>query len=89
MHNGDTQDFGWALAALKRGERVSGSGWNGKEMWLAYVRAGWSADHNVAAIVPESTLPFIIMYTADKKFVPWLASQTDVLSDDWGSVSKG
>jgi hypothetical protein len=28
-------------------------------------------------------LPWIGMKTADNKFVPWLASQTDVLSEDW------
>ncbi|MFI3322595.1 MAG: MW1434 family type I TA system toxin [Rikenellaceae bacterium] len=27
--------------------------------------------------------PFIAMKTADNHFVPWLASQTDILSEDW------
>ena len=31
-------------------------------------------------------LPWIGMKTVDDKFVPWLASQTDVLSEDWGVV---
>ena len=33
-------------------------------------------------------LPFISMKTSDDKLVPWLASQTDVLAEDW-SVVKG
>lgn len=28
-------------------------------------------------------LPWIGMKTADHKFVPWLASQADLLADDW------
>ena len=30
--------------------------------------------------------PYIQMKTADNKVVPWLASQTDILSDDWSVV---
>ena len=30
-----------------------------------------------------ATLPFIAMKTADEKIVPWLASQTDLLAEDW------
>jgi hypothetical protein len=33
------------------------------------------------------SLPYIYMFTADKKQVPWLASQTDVLSEDWTIVN--
>ena len=69
-----TISFGGAIAALKNGNRVAREGWNGKGMWL-----------NLQ--VPDShskmTLPYIYMFTADKKQVPWLASQTDMLSDDW------
>lgn len=36
-------------------------------------------------IFPQAAppLPFIAMKTADDKLVPWLASQTDMLADDW------
>jgi hypothetical protein len=30
------------------------------------------------------TLPYIYMKTAQDDLVPWLASQTDVLAEDWG-----
>lgn len=86
-------NFGEALDLLKRGERVARAGWNGKGMWLALVEATqWSADGSPSvAPVPGShlkRLPWIGMKTADNGFVPWLASQTDILAEDWeGSPS--
>lgn len=78
--------FGLAIEALKTGAKVARSGWNGKGMWL--VLAGdWNARLGlVGTTLPDGWqgfLPFIAMYTADAKLVPWLASQTDVLSEDW------
>jgi hypothetical protein len=87
-------DFGEALRQLKRGERVCRTGWNGKGMWLGIVRANcWRYDDGsgqggpLFGLVCEiDKLPFIGMKTADNKFVPWLASQTDILSEDWEVV---
>ncbi len=73
-------DFGRALAALKRGARVCRRGWNGKGMWLRLVPGGLAAlddEHDA------ETLPHIEMKTVDNKLVPWLASQTDMLAEDW------
>jgi len=70
-------DFGSALIALKQGNAVSRSGWNGKHMYLKL---------QVPDAHSKMTLPYIYMYTAQGDLVPWLASQTDVLSDDWGIV---
>lgn len=75
-------DFGSALAALKGGARVFRAGWNGKGMWLRIpgpytVRSG----PGVKGIY--TSLPFIEMRTAQGQFVPWLASQTDLLAEDW------
>lgn len=73
-------DFGYALERLKAGERVQRAGWNGKGMWLAITYTGvcYLDTHH-----PVKLEPFIVMKTADDKFVPWLASQTDILADDW------
>lgn len=79
-------DIGWAVNAMKRGQRVRRAGWNGKGMWLAY-----ASDFTFNAPVPEPdnsnpaarTLPFVLMRTADVGFVPWLCSQTDLLAQDW------
>jgi hypothetical protein len=69
-----SMDFGQALIALRGGARVARSGWNGKGMWLALQRPDAHS---------KMTLPYIYMKTADDQQVPWLASQTDMLAEDW------
>lgn len=86
-------DFGKALAILKDGERIGRLGWNGRGMWLSLtpgrrVAASmfWSkanADFALSNGGEAEVLPYITMKTADGKIVPWLASQTDILADDW------
>lgn len=89
-------NFSDALTALKSGNKVCRSGWNGKGMWIVLVepvthpKSGYSAYINYDPLgkgtVSElmgPTLPFIAMKTADNTLVPWLASQTDILSEDW------
>lgn len=80
--------FGDALAALKDGKRVAREGWNGKGMWLKLAHPYSSSfpinDQAVEPLVEGSTmLSWIGMKTADNKFVPWFASQTDMLAEDW------
>lgn len=69
--------FGQAIEAMREGNNVARKGWNGKDM-------------RIAIQFPESyskmTLPYIYMKTADQNLVPWLASQTDMLSFDWEIV---
>ena len=88
----DSLTFGEALELLKAGKKVARAGWNGKGMFLFLV-PGSNFKANRApllGIYPEGTeinyCPHIDMKTADDKFVPWLASQTDVLAEDWGVV---
>ena len=85
-------NFGQALEHLKAGGKVARVGWNGKGMWLALQRGypdGVAINKNTADAtgLSEGTvckfLPYIIMKTATGEFVPWLASQTDVLAEDW------
>ena len=89
--------FGEALEALKQGKRIARSGWNGKNMFLFLLPASdgipTSAIHDPALReVIESevggdtfdALGSIRMFTADKKILTgWLASQSDMLSEDW------
>jgi len=70
-------DFGQALAFLKAGDRVARTGWNGKGMWLEYADDARFGPNEVLL------LPFIVMRTVQGAFVPWLASQTDILAEDW------
>lgn len=71
--------FGEAIELLKQGFRVSRTGWNGKGMHLALQEPD---EHS------KMTLPYIYMYTAQGDRVPWLASQTDLLSEDWIVVAE-
>lgn len=81
--------FGEALVALKTGKKVSRAGWNGKGMFLFLVPGSTFKVSRapLLGIYPEGTeinyCPHIDMKTADEKVVPWLASQTDVLAEDW------
>lgn len=80
-----TFDFGEALLQLQSGGRVARSGWNGKGMYLAYV-SEWTGVTNAVPELDGKHLPFIAMKTAQGDLVPWLASQTDVLAEDWVQV---
>lgn len=92
MEKSDSMSFGEALEALKRGAFVARNGWNRKGAWLWLVQkdeyrltAPLSPQNiPVAESMTEATmLPWIMMCTAQGDFVPWLASQTDMLAEDW------
>lgn len=68
------RDFGGALIAMKAGKRLAREGWNGKGMWIEIQKP--NEDSRI-------TLPYIFMHTAQGDYVPWLASQADMLSEDW------
>lgn len=91
------EEFGFdvAIQRLKRGARLAREGWNGKGMFVVHQKAypdGIPINKNTseATGLPEGTvckfLPYLMFRTATGEFVPWLASQTDLLSDDWGEV---
>lgn len=86
-------NFGEALAVLKAGGRVRREGWNGKGMFLFLVPGSTFKVNRppLLGIFPENTeinyCPHIDMRTADGKIVPWLASQTDMLAEDWACCS--
>lgn len=67
-------NFGGAIMALKAGSRVQREGWNGKGMWLELQRPDAQS---------KMQQPYIYMSPVDGKLVPWLASQTDMLAEDW------
>lgn len=84
--------FGLAIEALKKGRRVARAGWNGKGMWLGLVEGyEYNPDKGEATAYALGCvkLPWIGMKTADGCFVPWLASQTDMLAEDWTIVDGG
>lgn len=76
--------FGQATELLKSGLKLSRKGWNGKGMFLFLVSGGaWDFECDIHGVDGLHTLPFICMKTADGKLVPWLASQSDILAEDW------
>jgi hypothetical protein len=89
-------DFGDALQALRAGARMERPGWNGKGMFIV-LQAGYPdgipINQNTAEAtgIPQGTVcrfrPYLMMFTADGEFVPWVASQTDLLADDWSTAS--
>ena len=87
-------NFGNAVEMLKLGSKVARQGWNGKGMFLFLVPGSTFIVNRppLLGIYPEGTeinyCPHIDMRTADRKIVPWLASQTDVLAEDWVIIDK-
>lgn len=82
-------DFGMAIHHLKQGKKAARSGWNGKGMFLFLVPGSTFKVNRppLLGIYEEgheiNYLPHIDMKTATGEVVPWLASQSDVLSEDW------
>ena len=76
-------NFGQALDQLKQGKKMQRQGWNGKGIFI---------DLQTPDVNSKMTSPYLFIDTtglqtdnpdAPKSRVPWLASQTDMLSDDW------
>ena len=96
----DGMTFGMAIEAMKRGKKVARKDWNGKGMWLCVplcdgpkeipATGVWGkpnaeyAEQNGGTV---KVMPYVTMKTADGYIVMgWLASQTDMLSEDWTVV---
>lgn len=88
-------DFGEALNALKEGERVARDGWNGRGMCVTlqhgYPQGIPVNDQSALAmgVTPGGVhrfRPYLMMRTVDGDWVPWVASQTDLLANDWTRV---
>lgn len=80
-------NFGQAIEALKQGKKVARNGWNGKGIFI---------ELQIPDDYSKMTHPYIFIDTtglqtensaAPKSRVPWLASQTDMLSEDWVDVN--
>lgn len=70
--------FEYAIQSLKEGAKVARLGWSGKNMHIALQKPTKTS---------KMTLPYIYISTATGDLVPWLSSQTDILSDDWYIVA--
>jgi len=79
--------FGLAIEAAKKGMKIARRGWNGKDMFLYHVPAdSYKATTDVAKFLLGDMVEYgayLAMKTAQGNVVPWLASQTDMLAEDW------
>ena len=86
--------FGQAVEHLKQGRKVARSGWKGF-LWLkpeATVKAEWCKDPMLKGLAEANggeieALGTICKFTEEKQILSgWLASQTDILAEDWEIV---
>lgn len=95
----DQLTFGMAVEAAKLGHKISRKGWNGKGMWVIFNpgSSGQILEMSEGSIYKNQgldeceILPHFDMYTINahgrQAMLPgWLASQTDMIADDWGIV---
>jgi hypothetical protein len=81
-------NFSQALISIKVGKKLARSGWNGKGMFVFLVQGStFKANRSpLLDFYPNTEIhyrPHIDMRDAQGSIVPWMASQTDLLSDDW------
>lgn len=88
-------NFGQAIEELKQGHRLKRSGWNGPNQYI-YLVAGSNFKVNREPLLSMfgeghdmTYQAHIDMLTEQGSAVPWLASQTDVLAEDWVRWGEG
>lgn len=67
-------NFGSAIQLLRTGDRMSRVGWNGPGQFIELQRPDAHS---------KMTKPYLYITTVQGDRVPWLASQTDLLAEDW------
>lgn len=95
----DGMTFGLAIEALKMGKKVARTGWNGKGMWITLSCTGskmvkaediWAPHNREFALANGGEVqvdPYFTMKTAQGTIQSgWLASQADMLAEDWQVV---
>lgn len=81
MHN-----FGWAIAQMHEGRRLARKGWNGEGQYVFLIDGERLNDFNLSyEFIDEGTEihPFLAFFSNGKITFGWLASQVDMLGDDW------
>ena len=95
-------NFGQAIEQMKLGKKVAREGWNGKGMFVVLMpelklpphssqEPGAKVNDRTAKYIgvdtPLDSRPYFAMFTAQKQWQPgWLASQADMLAEDWQIV---
>lgn len=85
-------DFSYALVAVKAGAKIFRDGWNGENQYVVRQKGypdGIPINKNTAEATGgvEGAIcvfrPYLMFCAADGEFVPWVATQSDLLADDW------
>ncbi len=95
----EAMTFGHALEAMKLGLKVARAGWNGKNMFVVYMPALYLPCYNhqepgpkvndrtakhIGKELPLDSQPYLAMFNAQQQWQPgWIATQSDLLSEDW------
>ena len=66
--------IGWAVKQMWNGEKVCRASWNGPGQWIGIQHPEYSAG---------MTEPYVYLKNAQNKYIPWAASQGDLLATDW------
>ena len=83
LNEGRSMCFGAALELLKQGERMRRRGWNGRGIFIELQRPDEHSKMTHPYIFIDSTGLQTNNPDSPKNRVPWLASQTDMLAEDW------
>ena len=79
-------NFGKAIDLLKKGKKVSRKGWNGKNQYIELTSniSYKNADGEIININHKTIGNKAIAFVGTSGIqIGWLASQSDMLSDDW------
>ena len=82
----NAMSFGHALSAAKEGYKIARSGWNGKGMWVELQTPDTGSKMTLPYLYlnyPDATASIGNSLYPQGARVPWLASQTDILANDW------
>ena len=85
----DALPFGLAIEAAKKGHKISRRGWNGKDQYvelataISYQSAGGTVVNAEHSTIGNQALAFVGTSGVQ---LGWLASQADMLADDWEIV---
>ena len=91
--------FGLAIEAAKLSKKIARQGWNGKNMFVVYMEPLYLPPYNTTDTMrkvndrtakfigkdkPLDCQPYFAMYNAQEQWIPgWVASQSDMLAEDW------
>jgi hypothetical protein len=93
----DNMSFGFALEAVRQGQKIARMGWNGKGMYVVYkpgypdgvpCNAATAKAHGIAEGQKIYYRPYFEISMVDRQFVPWVPSVSDVLADDWYVIEE-